>query len=123
VVYASSDPSVGKPTNDVVPSSTPQSPRRGHRDSLGDRPALGLTSTATGDDVTLTVVPPLERCTILNTGPIADPRPRVSIDRARLYPGGFERNLATGRVVERRARDPGGAEHRRHRSRVKDSDP
>jgi hypothetical protein len=62
-------------------------------------PISGLTSTATDDDVAITVVPPLERCVIL---PIIGTRYEVGAEEqltARgYYPGGFERNL-TQQVV------------------------
>lgn len=101
VVYASSDPSVGKPTNDVVPSEHARvlALAEGTTVLSATDPLSGLTSTASGDDVTLTVVPPLERCAITKTEPIT-----IGIDHeyqltARgYYPGGFERNL-TQQVV------------------------
>ena len=101
MVCASSDPSVGKPTNDVVLSEHARvlALAEGTAILSATDPLSGLTSTATGDDVTLTVVPPLERCIILNTGPIALILDHEYQLTARgFYPGGFERNL-TQQVV------------------------
>lgn len=101
VIYASSDPDVGKPTNDVVPSEHARvlALAEGTVTLSATDPISGLTSTASGDDVALTVVPPLERCTILNVTPIALAADHEYQLTARgFYPGGFERNL-TQQVV------------------------
>jgi hypothetical protein len=101
VIYASSDPTVGQPTNDVVPSEHARvlALAEGTTMLSATDPISGVTSTASGDDVTLTVVPPLDHCAILNLGPLT-----LAVDHeyqltARgFYPGGFERNL-TQQVV------------------------
>jgi len=101
VTYASTDPSVGKPTNDVVPSEHARvlALAEGTAVLSATDPISGLTSTATGADVTLTVVPPLARCTILNSVPITlAVEHEYQLTARGFYPGGFERNL-TQQVV------------------------
>ena len=101
LTYFSSNPGVANPTNGPVPAlqSRVVAVDAGTATISAIEPVSGVTSTETDDDVAITVVPPLERCTIL---PILGTRYEVGAEdqlTARgFYPGGFERNL-TQQVV------------------------
>ncbi len=101
VVYASSDPSVGKPTNDVVPSEHARvlALAPGTAILSATDPLSNVSSTASGDDVALTVAPPLERCAITRIEPVPlATNHEYQLTARGFYPGGFERNL-TQQVV------------------------
>jgi hypothetical protein len=103
LTYASSAPSVAKPTNDPVPTSHSRivALREGTATISATDPVSGLTSAHSGDDVALTVVPPLERCRVLNTfGFVFALGTEHQLTARGYYPGGFERNL-TQQVVWR----------------------
>jgi uncharacterized protein YjdB len=64
VVYASSDPAVAAAPNEDGEKSRIDALGPGTATISATHPPTGLTSTATGDDATLTVLGPLERITI-----------------------------------------------------------
>ena len=98
LVYASNAPAIVIPTNDPLPAehSRVVALAVGSAVLSATDPLSGVTSTTTADDVTLTVVPPLERCELQHFGyPQHDFGLAVGdIDQLTArgyYPGGFER--------------------------------
>jgi len=99
VVCGSSDEAVALPSNAAGDQSRIVAVAAGTAVLSATDPISGVTSTASQDDVAITVVPALARCTILQTGPITIATAHDYQLTARgFYPGGFERNL-TQQVV------------------------
>lgn len=101
LTYASSAPGVANPTNDPVAlnHSRVVAVGVGTATISATDPASGVTSTASGDDVDLTILPPLERCAVLNTfGFVFEVGTEHQLTARGYYQGGFERNL-TQQVV------------------------
>jgi len=96
LTYFSSDTRIANPTNGPVPAyqSRVVAVDAGTATISAIEPVSGVTSTQTGDDVDLTVLPRLERCAVL---PMLGTRYEVGAEEqltARgYYSGGFERNL------------------------------
>ena len=101
VVFASSAQSIALATNAATEADHSRivAVGAGTATLSASDPVSGVTSTASNDDVALTVVPALARCTILQTGPITIGITHdYQLTAHGFYPGGFERNL-TQQVV------------------------
>ncbi len=95
LIYASDTPGVGAPTNDADPAehSRVRAVSEGTAVLSATEPLSGITSTASGDDVTFTVVGPLERCEITETVVKIGLGDYHQLTARGFYPGGFERAI------------------------------
>lgn len=96
LTYFSSDTRVANPTNGPVPDlqSRVVAVDAGTATISAIEPASGVTSTQSGDDVDLTILPPLERCAVLNTfGFRFLIGSEHQLTARGYYQDGFERNL------------------------------
>jgi uncharacterized protein YjdB len=93
LVYASNAPGVVSPTNDSdsADHSRAVALAEGSAVLSATDPLSGITSTASGDDVTMTVVGPLERCAVLQGSIGFGVGSFYQFTAHGFYPGGFER--------------------------------